>query len=65
MCQATIGKVISVEGGMARVSYRKEVLELDAKLLPNLQEGEYVLFSSGIAIDRIDREEAEMLGAGE
>jgi hydrogenase maturation factor len=61
MCQVTVGKVLSVGAGKVRVRYKGEIHELNSKLVA-LKEGDYTLFSSGIAIEKMDREEAEQLG---
>ncbi len=61
MCQVAIGKVLSVSDGIVRVKYKGGVRELNSKLV-DLKEGDYALFSSGIAIEKMDEEEAELLG---
>jgi hydrogenase maturation factor len=58
MCQAPVGKVLGVEDGSLTVDYNGKRKVLRSKL-PEIKVGDYVLFSSGIAIDRVDKEEAE------
>ncbi len=64
MCQAPVGKVIGLDSDSITVEYngKDRVLKkskfLDAKI------GEYVLFSLDIAIDKVDKEEAEMILKG-
>lgn len=60
MCQAPIGKVIKVSEGKLVVEYKTKTLELQSKLV-NVKEGDYILFSSNIAIDTVDKEEAEVI----
>lgn len=61
MCQAPIGKVIEIEKGRIVVDYKGKRKELESKFLA-LSKGDYVLFSGNIAIDKVDGEEAKMLG---
>jgi hydrogenase maturation factor len=61
MCQIAVGKVLSASNGKVRVKYKGNVCELNSKLV-DLKEGDYALFSSGIAIEKMDKEEAEQLG---
>lgn len=63
MCQGFIGKVISVDKDSITVEYNGEELRLNSKLLNAnmVNEGDYVLFSSDLAIDKVDKDEAEMM----
>jgi hydrogenase maturation factor len=63
MCQAPVGKVLSVDSGKLTVEYMGERKVLRTKL-QGVKAGEYVLFSSGIAIDIVDKEEAEAILGG-
>jgi hydrogenase maturation factor len=60
MCQAPVGRVISVNNSRITVEYKGKKIDLNSKLV-DLKEGDYVLFSNNIAIDRVDKEEAEMI----
>ena len=60
MCQAPIGKVIQVSEGKLIVECKGKTLELRSKLA-HVKNGDYVIFSSGLAIDKMDSEEAEMI----
>jgi hydrogenase maturation factor len=60
MCQAAVGKVLSVDGDRLTVSYNGKTRVLRSKLA-GVAAGEYVQFSLDIAIDRIDKEEAEAI----
>lgn len=63
MCQAPIGKVTGVSEGKLIVECKGKKLELKSKLA-GVKNGDYVLFSSGIAMDKVDKEEAEMILGG-
>lgn len=60
MCQAPIGKVTKVSEGKLVVDYKGKEMELKSKL-QNVKKGDYILFSYNIAIDTVDKEEAEMI----
>jgi len=57
MCQAPVGKVIRVNRNTITVEYKGKTRELKSKLV-SAKEGDYVLFSLDIAIEKIDKEEA-------
>jgi hydrogenase maturation factor len=57
MCQAPVGKVIGVGPGSLTVEYNGKSRILRSKL-PGVKPGDYVLFSTDIAIDTVDEEEA-------
>lgn len=62
MCQGFIGKVKSSEKGLLVVEYKGKYVELRSNL--QVSQGDYVLFASGIALDKVDKEEAlAVLGA--
>ena len=61
MCQIAVGKVLSVGNGRVLVRYKDGVRELNSKLV-DLEEGDYALFSSDIALEKVDEEEAELSG---
>lgn len=60
MCQAPVGKVIKVNNTTIIIEHKGKTRELESKLV-NVKEGEYVMFSLNIAIDKIDEEEAKMI----
>jgi hydrogenase maturation factor len=60
MCQAPVGKVVGVGKGTLTVEYNGKTRELRSRL-PNVSSGDYVSFSMDIAIDKVDREEAEAI----
>jgi hydrogenase maturation factor len=60
MCQAPIGKVVDAKGGEITVDYKGKRRKLRSRLL-DVKKGDYVLFSLDIAIDKVDKEEAEMV----
>lgn len=60
MCQAPVGKVISVDGTHVTVECKGKTKILNSKLL-KLRVGDYVQFSLDIAIDKIDEEDAKMI----
>ena len=64
MCQAPVGKVVGIGNGTVTVEYNGRRRELKSKLLGHIKNGDYVLFSLDIAIDRVDKEEAEMIMRG-
>lgn len=64
MCQAPVGKVTNVDGGMLTVTYKKGTRNLRSKLA-DIKPGDYVIFSMDIAIDKIDEEEALQIIGGE
>jgi hydrogenase maturation factor len=59
MCQAPIGRVVSSTRDRIVVDYKGETRELRSKLL-DVKPGDYVIFSLDIAIDKMDKEEAEL-----
>jgi hydrogenase maturation factor len=60
MCQAPVGKVVSAEGGKLIVEYNGKRRELRSRL-PDVKAGDYVQFSLDIAVDKVDKEEAEII----
>ena len=62
MCQTTVGKVMSVGKGKITVDYNGKMIGLDSKLV-KVEKGDYVLFSAGIAIEKVEKDEAiEIMG---
>ena len=63
MCVATPGRVTRAGGGNATVEIDGQEREVIAVALPGLREGEFVLVSLGMALERIDEEEAAALAS--
>ena len=63
VCQATVGKVTGVDKGRITVEYNGGVRELDSKLV-KVVEGDYVLFSADIAIEKVEKDDAEEIMRG-
>ena len=62
MCQAMVGRVVKVNktAGTVSVKYGGKTEVLNAKLV-DAQEGDYITFLKGMAIEKIDKEEADMI----
>jgi hydrogenase maturation factor len=60
MCQVLVGKVTEVNGTAITVEREGKREKLNAKLVA-VEKGDYVTFSKGMAIEKIDKEEADML----
>ncbi len=60
MCQVLVGRVTEVRGTSITVEREGRLEELNAKLV-TVGDGDYVTFSKGMAIEKIDKEEADML----
>ena len=58
LCPALPGRIISVEGTMARADFRGVVQEIDISLVPDVSEGDYVLVHAGFAIEEVESEDA-------
>ena len=58
MCQVSIGEVLEVRGKSAKVNFRGRKIEVKADLIADLKPGEFVSFSSGIAIEKMSKEDA-------
>ena len=64
MCLAIPGKILSISGEdplarAGRVSFGGTVREVNLSLVPEAQVGEYVIVHVGVAINRLDEEEAQ------
>jgi hydrogenase expression/formation protein HypC len=65
MCLAIPGKIVSVDEATDRVfrqgkvSFGGIIKEANLSMVPDAQVGDYVLVHVGVAISRIDEEEAE------
>ncbi len=58
MCLAVPGKVIRKAGEMAEVDLQGNRLEISTVLVPEAQEGSWVLVHAGFAIQALSEEEA-------
>lgn len=58
MCLAVPGKIIDMEGDVARVDFEGVVREANISLLPGVKPGDYVIVHAGYAMERYDREDA-------
>jgi hydrogenase expression/formation protein HypC len=63
MCLTRPAQVVAVEGARARVQWPSQALTVDAGLVGPLWPGDYVLVHAGVALERIDAEEAAALEA--
>lgn len=59
MCLSIPGKVISVNGEMARVSVGGAEYNASLQLLENVKLGDFVLLHTGFAIQKISEEDAK------
>jgi hydrogenase expression/formation protein HypC len=65
MCLAIPGKIVSIDEASDRifrqgkVSFGGIIKEANLSMVPDAQVGDYVLVHVGVAISRIDEEEAE------
>lgn len=66
MCLAIPGKILSIEEKadaafkQAKVSFGGIVKDINLGLVPDAQVGEYVLVHVGVAISKVDEEEAKI-----
>lgn len=58
MCLAIPMKIASIDGAVALVEEAGVTREVRIDFLPDVQAGDYVLVHAGVAIERIDEEEA-------
>ncbi len=59
MCVGLPAKVMNIEDGMAVVDATGARRKISVELLDELNPGDYVMIHAGIAIAKIDSEEAE------
>ncbi len=60
MCHAFVGRVVKVNGDKVLIDYKGKRMELASKLV-KVKVGDNVTFSAGIALEKIDEEEAKMI----
>lgn len=58
MCLAVPGRVLSIQGDLARVSFSGNVVEAWANLVPDLMVGDYALVHAGCVIAKMDEKAA-------
>lgn len=58
MCLGAIGRIVSVEGDVAKVDFGGVVRDVDASLAPEVKVGDYVIVHAGTIISIVDEEEA-------
>lgn len=58
MCLAVPGKVVAVQGDLARVDFQGNELEVSTLLTPEVQPGGWVLVHAGFAIASIEEADA-------
>jgi hydrogenase expression/formation protein HypC len=60
MCLAIPAKVLSINGSTATVDMAGNQTVADISLLENVSIGEYIIIHAGMAIQRLDEEEAQI-----
>ncbi len=58
MCITAIGRILTIDGNKAVVQLKKSVREVRIDLV-DVQEGDYIYISANLAIEKIDKQEAE------
>jgi hydrogenase expression/formation protein HypC len=58
MCLSIPGKVIEVDGNMAKVSVGGSIVNVGLHLVEDVRVGDYVLVHTGFALQKISEEEA-------
>ncbi len=58
MCLAVPGKLVELEGALARVDFGGVQRQIYMDLLPDAQLGDWVLAHAGFAIQQLDEQEA-------
>ncbi len=59
MCVGLSGKVVGLKNGQAIIDASGATREVSAELLENLEPGDYVMVHAGIAIAKINGDDAE------
>jgi hydrogenase expression/formation protein HypC len=60
MCLSIPAEVLEINGKKAKVSVGGVLYDASIELLENIKPGDFVLLHAGFAIEKINREEAEM-----
>lgn len=59
MCLGIPGKILEINGEMARVDVAGTVKEANVSLMASVRKGEFVIIHAGFAIEHVDEEKAE------
>ncbi|HEY4706690.1 MAG TPA: HypC/HybG/HupF family hydrogenase formation chaperone [Thermodesulfobacteriota bacterium] len=59
MCLGIPGKIIEINGEMARVDVAGAVKEANISLMHSVKAGEFVIIHAGFAIERVDEVKAQ------
>ena len=59
MCLAIPGKVLKIDGNKAIIDYNGEFREAGTATLPDIKEGEYVIVSAKMVMQRVPEDEAK------
>ena len=59
MCLAVPGKVVLIKDDRAIIDYAGETREAGTAFLPDIKEGEYVIVSAKMVMQRVPEEEAK------
>lgn len=59
MCLALPGKVVLVKNGVAVIDYNGEVREASISFIPDIKEGEYVIVSARMIMQRVPEDDAK------
>jgi hydrogenase maturation factor len=60
MCQAPVGRIIKINKDKITIECKGELKELKSKLT-DVKRGDYVMFSTNIAIEKVEPEEAKVI----
>jgi hydrogenase expression/formation protein HypC len=60
MCVATPGRVVEIDGAIAKVDFSGNLVRVNISLV-DVAVGDYVLTHAGMAIEKLDSENAEEL----
>ncbi len=59
MCLSIPGKVISIEGVIAKASVGGVIIKAGLHMVDNVKVGDYILIHTGFALQKISEEEAQ------
>ncbi len=61
MCLAVPMKVAAIEGNTATAEFGTVIREVNIELLEDVRKGDYIIVHAGIAIEKLDENEAERM----
>jgi len=61
MCLAVPMKVMAIEGNTATAEFGTVIREVNIELLEDVRKGDYIIVHAGIAIEKLDEDEAERM----